>query len=139
MTIEASLLSLETAVKELTAAVLAQGSSIAAPKTTRSKAAKPAPESTSAAPPATSSEPTSAVTVSASTADAPPPATVEASPTDKVYTDSDVRTALVQAQTRLGGREKPQAILAKYATPATMAGLKQADYAKVIAECASAA
>ena len=57
----------------------------------------------------------------------------------KVYTDSDVRTALVQAQTRLGGREKPQAILAKYATPATMAGLKQADYAKVIAECASAA
>lgn len=60
-------------------------------------------------------------------------------PSDKVYTDSDVRTALVQAQTRLGGREKPQAILAKYATPATMAGLKQADYAKVIAECASAA
>ena len=138
MTIEASLLSLETAVKELTAAVLAQGSSIAAPKTTRSKAAKPAPSNTAAST-ATSSEPTSAVTVSASTADAPPPATVEASPTDKVYTDSDVRTALVQAQTRLGGREKPQAILAKYATPATMAGLKQADYAKVIAECASAA
>ena len=138
MTIEASLLSLETAVKELTAAVLAQGSSIAAPKTTRSKAAKPVPSNTAAST-ATSSEPTSAVTVSASTADAPPPVTAEASPTDKIYTDSDVRTALVQAQTRLGGREKPQAILAKYATPATMAGLKQADYAKVIAECASAA
>ena len=79
-----------------------------------------------------------AATETAAPAAAPAPE-APATGDSKVYTDSDVRTALVQAQTRLGGREKPQAILAKYATPATIAGLKQADYAKVIAECTSAA
>ena len=80
-----------------------------------------------------------AATETAAPAAAPAQAIPATGDSTKVYTDSDVRTALVQAQTRLGGREKPQAILAKYATPATIAGLKQADYAKVIAECASAA
>jgi hypothetical protein len=47
-----------------------------------------------------------------------------------------VRVALTQAQTRLGGREKPFAVLTKY-SPTLMAGLKKEDYAKVIAECAA--
>jgi hypothetical protein len=93
------------------------------PKAVRKKAA---PAVT--APVATSEAATAPVTASAPTEAAAPTATP---------TDSDVRTALVQAQTRLGGREKPQAVLAKYANPATIAGLPKDKYATVIDECAA--
>jgi hypothetical protein len=97
------------------------------PKAVRKKAAPAA-----IAPAVTSEAVTAPVTASAPTAAAAPTATPSALPTD-----SDVRTALVQAQTRLGGREKPQAVLAKYANPATIAGLPKDMYVHVIAECAA--
>jgi hypothetical protein len=59
---------------------------------------------------------------------------------DKVYTESDLRTALTMAQTRLGGKEKPLGVLKKYAgegKPAIIASIAAADYGKVIAECAA--
>ena len=48
-----------------------------------------------------------------------------------------MRTALTQAQTRCGGKEKPMAVLGKYSSDGVMSGLKEEDYAKVIAECAA--
>jgi hypothetical protein len=79
-----------------------------------------------------------AATETAAPAAAPAQA-IPATGDSKVYTESDVRTALTQAQTRLGGKEKPFEILGKYSTNKVISGLAAADYAKVIAECASAA
>ena len=83
---------------------------------------------------AVSSAPTAAPTVEA-------PATgTSCSPDEKVYTDSDLRTALTQASTRLGSKEKVVELLQKYAgkdKPPIVASIAVADYGKVIAECAS--
>lgn len=80
-----------------------------------------------------------AATETAAPAAAPAQAIPATGDSTKVYTESDVRTALTQAQTRLGGKEKPFEILGKYSTNKVISGLAAADYAKVIAECASAA
>jgi hypothetical protein len=71
-----------------------------------------------------------------------PSASLSSSADEKVYTDSDLRTALTQASTRLGSKEKPVAILQKYAgadKPPIVASIAVADYGKVIAECAALA
>lgn len=69
------------------------------------------------------------------TAVAPP---VAASAPNKEPTLDDVRTALVQCQTRKGGKDVPQAILSKYSSNKTTGGLKKEDFVKVISECAAA-
>lgn len=56
----------------------------------------------------------------------------------KAPTLDDVRNALVQCQTRKGGKDVPQAILNKYSSTNTTGGLPQGNYAAVIAECAAA-
>jgi hypothetical protein len=50
----------------------------------------------------------------------------------------DVRNALVQCQTRSGGKKAPQDILNKYSPSKTTGGLPQDKYATVITECAAA-
>jgi hypothetical protein len=58
----------------------------------------------------------------------------------KEPTLDDVRLALVECQTRKGGKDVPQAILAKHTAPkaGTTGNLPKDKYATVIAECAAA-
>jgi hypothetical protein len=60
------------------------------------------------------------------------------SPSEKELTLDDVRTALVQCQTRKGSKEVPFAILKKYAPSGTTGTLPKDKYAAVIAECGAA-
>lgn len=101
---------------------------------------------TAAASPVVVDAPTAAVAEPTAPVEAPakrrgrPPKQVAAD--DKVYTDSDLRTALTQASTRLGSKEKPVAVLQKYAgadKPPIVASIAVADYGRVIAECAALA
>lgn len=102
-----------------------------APATATAKPARPkkSAPSDATAPPATSASTDTPVAVTAS-ASAP---TAAATSTSK----DDVRAALVAAQTRLGGKDKPRAVLEKYAKPATIDGLPLDKYQTVIDECAA--
>lgn len=109
---------------------------------TRGRKPAAAAVTTSAATPTASEAPTAAAEASsAPTTDTPAaaqPATVpEAKPAASAseLTDKDVRTALVQLQTRKGTKKEAQAILDKFAPNGVIAGVKKEDYAKLIAEC----
>lgn len=85
-----------------------------------------------------SSAPTTAGAVAAQPATAPvtaPAASASKEPVVKDPTLDDVRNALVKAQTRLGSKDKPKAVLDKYSKTGTTGGLDKADYGKVIAAC----
>ena len=81
-------------------------------------------------------EPTSAVTVSASTADAPPPATVEASPTQGLHGQRRAHRADAGADASRWPREAP-GDPCQVRDSRDNGGLEPADYGKVIAECAA--
>jgi hypothetical protein len=109
-----------------------------APKVTRSRkptAAPATPEATAAAD--ASAAPASTAAAVSTPAAASTPAPVNTAP-NKAPTLDDVRNALVQCQTRKGGKDVPQAILNKYSPSKTTGGLKASDYQLVINECASA-
>jgi hypothetical protein len=95
-----------------------------------------APKKRGRPPKNTASTPSAATATTAETNDAPATPVVD----EKVYTDSDLRTALTQASTRLGSKEKVVALLQKYAgadKPPIVASIAAADYGKVVADCAS--
>jgi len=82
------------------------------------------------------------VAPAAAPAQAAPATGTSCSPDEKVYTDSDLRTALTQASTRLGSKEKVVALLQKYAgadKPPIVASIAVADYGKVVTDCAALA
>lgn len=62
-----------------------------------------------------------------------------ASPSEKAYTEQDVRNALVNLQTKLGSADKSKEILAKYSANKVISGVPKDKYATLIDECAKAA
>lgn len=111
----------------------------AAPATRKPRATKPTPAST-----AEGSESAPAAAGSAPNTSPAPGVVQPAEPTKaaatpgKAPTLDDVRNALVQCQTRKGGKDVPQAILNKYSPSKTTGGLPQDKYITVINECAAA-
>lgn len=104
---------------------------------TKPKATKPtpAPAAATAEPaPAPAASPETTAPASAGSAPVAKPTEAAATPAKDLTLD-DVRNALVKAQTRLGSKEKPKAVLDKFSKTGTTGGLAPADYARLIAEC----
>lgn len=125
MSLESALASLEAAVTTLTAA-LREGKPTAVPAA-ESSVAVPAPAESApntTPPPSGSAQPVA-------------PAAAAVTPAKEPTLD-DVRTALVQCQTRKGGRAPAQEILEKYSTNKVTGGVPKDKYAALIAECNAA-
>ncbi len=134
MALEQLLQDLTTALKENTAALVSAGKTSAGRATKKTEAAPPASAPAPAAASQAVTEPATASAPKEAAATAPASGTVTAV---KDPTIDDIRNALVKAQTRLGSKDKVQALLTKFTPggPHTTGTVKKEDYAKLIAEC----
>jgi hypothetical protein len=105
----------------------------AAPKAKAPRAPKPV--ATTAAPATSDAQ---APATEATVATATSPSEPAAKPTAKKLTIDDIRLALTQLQTRKGSKEVPQKILESFSPTKVTGGVKEEDYAKLIAACAAA-